>query len=149
MGPDAMILVFWMLSFKPTFHSPLSLSSRGFEFLFTFCHKDGVICISEVINISPSKLWKSVTFSFLFDGDLLELLVSFVVGHLYSLSPLLGAVSWQWWIQTHRDNATRAQRPPEPLAAVWWPQLSAVVPVLLFLSRTPHFKCTDSPFVVL
>ena len=30
MGPDAMILVFWMLSFRPTFHSPLSLSSRGF-----------------------------------------------------------------------------------------------------------------------
>ena len=25
MGPDAMILVFWMLSFKPTFHSPPSL----------------------------------------------------------------------------------------------------------------------------
>ena len=30
MEPDAMILVFWMLSFKPTFHSPFSLSSRGF-----------------------------------------------------------------------------------------------------------------------
>ena len=30
MGPDAMIFVFWMLSFKPTFHSPLSLLSRGF-----------------------------------------------------------------------------------------------------------------------
>ena len=29
MEPNAMILVFWMLSFKPTF-SPLSLSSRGF-----------------------------------------------------------------------------------------------------------------------
>ena len=29
MGLDAMILVFWMLSFKPTFHSPLSLSLRG------------------------------------------------------------------------------------------------------------------------
>ena len=29
-GPDAMIFVFWMLSFKPTFHSPLSLSSRDF-----------------------------------------------------------------------------------------------------------------------
>ena len=29
MGPDAMILVFWMLSFKPNFHSPLSLLSRG------------------------------------------------------------------------------------------------------------------------
>ena len=29
MGPDAMILVFWMLSFKTTFYSPLSLSSIG------------------------------------------------------------------------------------------------------------------------
>ena len=29
MGPDAMILVFWMLSFKPAFHSPLSPSLRG------------------------------------------------------------------------------------------------------------------------
>ena len=29
MGLDAMILVFWMLRFKPTFHSPLSVSSRG------------------------------------------------------------------------------------------------------------------------
>ena len=29
MGPDVMILVFWMLSFKPTFRSPLPLSSRG------------------------------------------------------------------------------------------------------------------------
>ena len=28
MGPDAMILAFWMLSFKPAFHSLLSLSSR-------------------------------------------------------------------------------------------------------------------------
>ena len=29
MGPDAMILVFWMLSLSQLFHSPLSLSSRG------------------------------------------------------------------------------------------------------------------------
>ena len=29
MGPDAIILVFWMLSFKQLFHSPLSPSSRG------------------------------------------------------------------------------------------------------------------------
>ena len=29
MGPDAIILVFWTLSFKPAFHSPLSSSSRG------------------------------------------------------------------------------------------------------------------------
>ena len=30
MGLDAMILVFQMMSFKQTFHSPLSLSSSGF-----------------------------------------------------------------------------------------------------------------------
>ena len=30
MGPDATILVFWMLRSNPTFHSLLSLSSRGF-----------------------------------------------------------------------------------------------------------------------
>ena len=29
MGLDAMILVFWMLSFKAFFHSPLSVSSKG------------------------------------------------------------------------------------------------------------------------
>ena len=29
MGPDAMILLFWILSFKPTFHSPLSCSLRS------------------------------------------------------------------------------------------------------------------------
>ena len=29
MGPDAMIFVFWMLSFNPTFNSLLSPSSRG------------------------------------------------------------------------------------------------------------------------
>ena len=29
MGPDAMIFVFWMLSFKPGFHPSVSLSSRG------------------------------------------------------------------------------------------------------------------------
>ena len=28
MGPDALVFVFWMLSFKPVFHSPLSPSSR-------------------------------------------------------------------------------------------------------------------------
>ena len=36
MGPDAMILVFWMLSFKPAFYSPLSLSSRGSLVLLHF-----------------------------------------------------------------------------------------------------------------
>ena len=36
MGQDIMILVFWMLSFKPAFHSPLSLSSRGSLVLLHF-----------------------------------------------------------------------------------------------------------------
>ena len=36
MGPDAMIFGFSMLSFKPAFHSPLSLSSRGSLILLHF-----------------------------------------------------------------------------------------------------------------
>ena len=36
MGLDAMILVFWMLSVKPIFHSPLWLSSRGSLVLLHF-----------------------------------------------------------------------------------------------------------------
>ena len=36
MGPDARILVFWMLSFKLPFHSPFSLSSRGFLVFLCF-----------------------------------------------------------------------------------------------------------------
>ena len=36
MGPDIMILVFWMLSFKQHFHSPLSFSSRGSLVLLRF-----------------------------------------------------------------------------------------------------------------
>ena len=36
MGPDAMIFIFWMLSFKPGFHSPLSLSSKGSLVLLHF-----------------------------------------------------------------------------------------------------------------
>ena len=51
MGPEAMILVFWMLSFKPTF----SLSSFTFIkrlFFFAYCCKGFVICISEVIFLS-------------------------------------------------------------------------------------------------
>ena len=56
MGSDAMNLVFRMLSFSQLFQSPLSLSPEVLQFLFTFCHKGGAICISEVIDISPSNL---------------------------------------------------------------------------------------------
>ena len=63
MGPDAMIFIFQMLSFKPTFSTfPFHFHQEAFEFLFTFCHKGGVICISEVIDISPSNLDSSLCF---------------------------------------------------------------------------------------
>ena len=67
MGLDAMILVFLMLSFKPSFSlSSFTLLFRfhqeALQFFFTFCHKSDVICISEVIDISPSNLDSSLCF---------------------------------------------------------------------------------------
>ena len=62
MGSDAMIFVFWMLSFESTFHSPFAVSSRGSIVLLHFCPKGGVICISEVIDISPGSLDSSLCF---------------------------------------------------------------------------------------
>ena len=35
---------------------------EALKFLFTFCHKGGVICISEVIDISPSNLDPTLCF---------------------------------------------------------------------------------------
>ena len=62
MGPNAMIIVFWMLSFKPTF----SLSSFTFiKRLFSSslsAIRLVVICISEVIDISPGNLDSSLCF---------------------------------------------------------------------------------------
>ena len=63
-GPDAMILVFQMLSFKPAF----SLSSFPFiKGLFNFSSFSAirvfsVICISEVTDISPGNLDFSLCF---------------------------------------------------------------------------------------
>ena len=53
-GTNAMILAFWMLSFKPTF----SLSSFTFikRLFFAVCHKGGIICVSGIIDISPGNL---------------------------------------------------------------------------------------------
>ena len=67
MGPDAILFVFWMLNISQLFHSPLSLSSRGSLVPLCFCHKGGVICISEVIDISPGNLdssWASFSLAF-------------------------------------------------------------------------------------
>ena len=62
MGLDAMILVFWILSFKSTFSFSFHFHQEALQFLFTFCHKGGVICISEVIDTSPSNLDSSLCF---------------------------------------------------------------------------------------
>ena len=35
---------------------------EAFWFLFAFCHKGGVICVSEVIDISPGNLDSSLCF---------------------------------------------------------------------------------------
>ena len=62
MGPDAMILVFecWVLS--QFFHSPLSPSSRGLLAPLHFLPLGDVICISEVIDISPGHLVSRLSF---------------------------------------------------------------------------------------
>ena len=63
MGPDAMILVFWMLSFKPTF----SLSSFIYiKRLFSSSSLSAITLVSsalsEVIYISPGNLDSSLCF---------------------------------------------------------------------------------------
>ena len=55
-------LRFLNVELKPTFHSPLSLSSRGSLVPLHFCHKGGIICISEVIDISPGNLDSTLCF---------------------------------------------------------------------------------------
>ena len=50
----------WVLS--QLFHSPLLLSSSGSLVPFAFCHKDVVICISEIIDISPCNFDSNLSF---------------------------------------------------------------------------------------
>ena len=54
MGPDAMIFVFWMLSFKPSFSLLFYFHQEAFEFLFTFCHEGGAICIGSPRSASSA-----------------------------------------------------------------------------------------------
>ena len=60
MGSDAMILVFWMPSFKPAFSlSSFTVIKRLYSF-FTFCHYGDIIRISEVVDIFPGNLDSSL-----------------------------------------------------------------------------------------
>ena len=57
MGPDTMILVFWMLSFRPAFSlSSFTFIKKLFSSSSVSALRGGVICISEVIDIFPSNL---------------------------------------------------------------------------------------------
>ena len=58
--PWSLFFECWVLS--QLFHSSLSFSSRGSLVPLHFCHKAGVICVSEVIDISPSNLDSSLCF---------------------------------------------------------------------------------------
>ena len=63
MGPDAMIFVLWMFSFKPTFSlSSFTFIKRLFSSSSLYAIKGGVICISEVIDFSPGNLDSSLCF---------------------------------------------------------------------------------------
>ena len=75
------------------FHSPLSLSSRGSYFFFTFCHKCGVICISEVIDISPSNYYSYIVIIWVVLVGLAWLGLHSVV---YNLTYMSGANRMTW-----------------------------------------------------
>ena len=63
MGPDAMIFIFWKLSFKANFFTLLfHFHQDTLQFLFTLCHKICVICMSEIIDIYPNNLDSSLVF---------------------------------------------------------------------------------------
>ena len=55
-------LSFWILSFKPRFSFSSLTFIKGLWFFFAFCQKGGVICVSEVIDISPANPDSSLCF---------------------------------------------------------------------------------------
>ena len=61
MGPNATTFVFWMLSYSQRFPFLFHYHQEALSF-FAFCHKVGVVCISEVIDISPRNLNSSLCF---------------------------------------------------------------------------------------
>jgi len=64
MGPDAMIFVFWMLNFKPAFSlSSFTFIKRLFSSSSRSAIRVGIICISEIVDISPCNLDSSLCFS--------------------------------------------------------------------------------------
>ena len=63
MGSDAMILVFLNVEFYTRFFTLLFyFHQEAPQVLFTFCHKGGGICVSEVTDISTGNLGSSLGF---------------------------------------------------------------------------------------
>ena len=63
LGPDAMIFILQMMSFKPAFSlSSFTFIKRLFSSSLLSAVKGGVICISEVIDTSPGNLHCSLCF---------------------------------------------------------------------------------------
>ena len=94
----------WVLS--QLFHSP-PFHREALLFLFPFCHKGGVTCISKVIDISPSNLnstWASSSPAFLKmysayklnkEGDNIQSWhTPFPIWHQSVLCPVLTVPSW-------------------------------------------------------
>ena len=73
MGTDAMILIFWMLGFKPDFSlSSFTFKQEALQFLFAFCHKCDVICVYEVIVLlailTPACVLSSLAFCMMYSA---------------------------------------------------------------------------------
>jgi len=62
MGPYAMIFVFLNAQFQASFFSLFFLHQEALQLLFAFCHKGGVLCILEGIDISLGNLDSSLCF---------------------------------------------------------------------------------------
>ena len=58
-------LIPWSYFLNVDFHSPLWPHREALYFLLAFCHYSVVICISEIIDISPGNLDSSFSFSWL------------------------------------------------------------------------------------
>ena len=64
MGPDAIIFIFSMLSFKPVFFTVLfHLQQEVIYFFFTFCYKGGISVILRLFVFLPETLIPACTSS--------------------------------------------------------------------------------------
>ena len=112
MGPDAMILVFWMLSFKPTF----SLSSFAF--------------IKRLFSSSSLSAIRVVSFTYL---RLLIFLLAILIPAYASSSPAFRMIYSIYKFNKQSDNI-QPWNTPFPI----WHQSVVPCPILIVASWSPH-----------